>query len=345
MLYKKRINYSILFYSLSFYFHFALSVLFLPIYVYIYVAINKTDRIVINTSKGVLLVFPYLIYLYQNVHRQSPEVKNYEDLKRQFILTYQNHLYPFVFENGRFVELNVFFKNLPQIGVLIFMVFIFYLLNKNKDIKFLGIVSFVSLIFLFYIFAMYLFPFSNFVLLHPFRFVTFFSISIFVFLSVHINKYLKTYDKSLSTICILIIFLTVNQPLVNPQVDSNYTKYFTDKDLKFAKTILTPDELVNFLSGQEIDLILTPLTNTQSIFNDLEMRTGIPNYVNLLHIPLNINELSEWNERKTKLNSFYNEKCEVFDNYSNFLFVDYVKNNQCGELIRSFDGYYLYSRK
>ena len=78
-------------------------------------------------------------------------------------------------------------------------------------------------------------------------------------------------------------FLTVNQPLVNPQVDSNYTKYFTDKDLKFAKTILTPDELVNFLSGQEIDLILTPLTNTQSIFNDLEMRTGIPNYVNLLH--------------------------------------------------------------
>ena len=28
-----------------------------------------------------------------------------------------------------------------------------------------------------------------------------------------------------------------------------------------------------------------------------------------------------------------------------FLFVDYVKNNQCGELIRSFDGYYLYSPK
>ena len=134
-----------------------------------------------DTSKGILLVFPYLIYLYQNIYRQSSEVKNYEELKRQFILTYQNHLYPFVFENGRFVELNVFFKNLPQIGVLIFMVFIFYLLNKNKDIKFLGIVSFVSLIFLFYIFAMYLFPFSNFVLLHPFRFVTFFNFNIYFF--------------------------------------------------------------------------------------------------------------------------------------------------------------------
>ncbi len=344
-LYKRRINFSILFYSLSFYFHFAMSVLFLPVYIYIYIVINKTHRIVMNTSKGILLVFPYLIYLYQNIYRQSSEVKNYEELKRQFILTYQNHLYPFVFENGKFVELNLFFKSLPQIVLIIFIVFILYLLNKNKDIKFLGILSFVSLIFLFYIFVMYLFPFSDFVLLHPFRFVTFFSISIFIFLSVYLDKYSELYEQSLSIVCILIIFLTVNQPLINPQVNSNYTKYFTDKDLKIEKTISTPDELVNYLSVQEVDLILTPLTNTQSIFNDLEMKTGIPNYVNLLHIPLNINELNEWNERKTKLNSFYNEKCEVFDDYSNFLFVDYVNNNQCGELVKSFDGYYLYSRK
>ena len=192
---------------------------------------------------------------------------------------------------------------------------------------------------------MYLFPFSDFVLLHPFRFVTFFSISIFIFLSVYLDKYSELYEKSLSIVCILIIFLTVNQPLINPQLNSNYTKYFTDKELKFEKTISTPDELVNYLSVQEVDLILTPLTNTQSIFNDLEMKTGIPNYVNLLHIPLNINELNEWNERKTKLNSFYNQKCEVFDNYSNFLFIDYFNNNQCGELVKSFDGYYLYSRK
>lgn len=345
-LYSKKINYSLIFYSMSFYFHFALSTLFLPIYIYIYIASEKYTRLLKDSLMGVILTLPMSIYLFIINYSSRELDQDYAILNQKFIYTISNHLYPFIFENGQFKEINqIHFREGFLVLSLYILVLIFLKLFviKSKDFL-LDLTIFNSIVFIFYIAIIFFFPFSDFVLLHPFRFVTFFAISIFLFVILKAKLINNNYKILINFIALLIISNNVIQSLNLYEDSKVYKNYFNEYN-NVEKTITSPPELEAYLSNKDVSLFLTPAFNTQSIFNDVEYVLNVPTYVSYFHIPLNINSLNTWEYRLKNLEEFYKGDCERFDELLPIHFIDYNRNNECGDLIKSFKGYYLYIRR
>ena len=154
-----------------------------------YLAFKKLQKINFFKSviAGVIVVLPITYnILVGEFGVSSNEIKN--QMFKLITVRLPHHFYPFIFEDGKFLKINPYWNNSLRL-LLIFLTFVFILnyLMKKKNLI-LNTLVFTSFIILSYLGIIYLFPFSSFVVTHPWRIISLFMVLLVTYLLTQLNK-------------------------------------------------------------------------------------------------------------------------------------------------------------
>ena len=86
------------------------------------------------------------------------------------------------------------------------------------------------------------------------------------------------------------------------------------------------------------------LGSKNSYLNSLEIKTNIPIYATYKFNTFFVKDTKDWKERLDKLENFYFENCEIFEDFENYVFIDYKPKNICGNLIGKYGDYFLFEK-
>ncbi len=318
-------------YGLSFYFHYASSIILSPVIGYLaFKKLQKKDFFK-SVIAGVIVVLPITYnILVGEFGVSSNEIKN--QMFKLITVRLPHHFYPFIFEDGKFLKINPYWNNSLRL-LLILLTFVFilnYLMKKKSSI--LNTLVFTNFIILSYLGIIYLFPFSSFVVTHPWRIISLFMVLLVTYLVKQFNKT----NLFIPKVFFLSIFLYFNFFNIE-QAASNF--YHPENKAE------TSDKIINKLNELQPELLIIPAykqEHMQSPFLDIELKTSIPTYATYKFTPVKISSYNVWEERIQKISNFYEGNCNEFDQSLNAFFLDLNETNPCGTVVFKDRKVYLY---
>lgn len=333
--YVKELNKSCFFYLLSFYFHASVAVVIFPVYFYLQIKKFKFNKLIKSNFISFIFALPLILNLLNyNEFREFTKnnVLTESNKINMIVERVPHHLYPF----NRIGEFGLQINNQWKPGfasMLCLTLILLFIKNKKYfQNEILDVAIFSSFIFWMYSFIVFIFPFSQFTLLFPFRIGSIFLIFLYLYICLCIQDY--EYKFTNIGITFLITFLLL-QSFSNIQNDY----YFDELELK------NDPKLNIFLDNSNIELLILPLYESSSIkstLNFIEYETGIPTYVSWKFNAHNIRDISIWRDRIEKVSNFYNKNCKEFKNYGEVFFIDYKKTSPCGELVYELREIYVF---
>lgn len=333
--FEKQINKSCFFYILTFYFHASVAVVTFPIYFYLQLKYIKFEKVFKSNFISFLLTLPLIISLLsQNLFSEMDEnsILIRSNLINMIVERAPHHLYPFNKLEMKYFEINTQWR-FGFILMLVLTILLFFLkyFQKYQD-EVLDIVIFLTYIFWIYSTLVFLYPFSQFTMLFPFRIGSVFLIFIYLFFSKFVSN---LHNNSINIGVIFIITILLSQLFVYRQND-----YYFD-ELKYNKNT----ELVDFIIDAQPSLLILPLYESSSMrssLNFLELETSIPTYVTWKFNAYNIRDISVWRDRLISVEKFYDENCNEFIEYGEVYFIDYNQESKCGEIVFKSDNIYVF---
>lgn len=331
----KENNYiSIIFYSIAVYFHLALAVVLLPLYLYLYSKYIK--KFILFDLKSTLLSIsmglPLFWFLFVNNNflnsTQSSVINRYLIKER-----IPHHVYPFIGSDNGKLFINPEFG--WRIGYLkLFVIFSFIVLLNYffkaymKNSLFL-IVRFLFVTILIYSVVVFFFPYSNFVILTPFKITTYFIIfSLLYFMSLTSNYLyskklnLNRYDNLFYIgLCFYLLFTTTFTLDQNIRVNNDKLSY--DPSFNEINVDIDNLELLEFVNNSPLEVIIFP--NKPMYYNDflwsLEIYSKIPTYANYKFSPTTGDDFFTWRDRLLKIETFFSGNCDAIDGVSVIYYV------------------------
>ena len=326
--YKRNLLWSCFFYLLTLYFHASVAIVTFPVYIYIQLKKFELKNILTFNFVSFLFSLPLIINLmrqnlFSNMSIDSDIINS--NLINMIKVRAPHHLYPFDKYSENLISINdQWIFGIAVMASILF--FLFYLrLKLNTHNELLDISIFISIIFWIYLLIVFIFPFSQFTMLFPFRIGSIFLIFFYLFICSYISNVNIPILNFVSIVISLFVFL---QGFTNVQNDY----YFDELNTKIDS------EILDFVSENEIDILLLPLYDSgsmKSTLNFIEYETQVPTYATWKFNAYNIRDISIWRERIDKLRNFYGGDCTEFANFSNIFFVEIDKDSDCGSLIFS----------
>ena len=326
--YKRNLLWSCFFYLLTLYFHASVAIVTFPVYIYIQLKKFELKNILTFNFVSFLFSLPLIINLmrqnlFSNISIDSDLINS--NLINMIKVRAPHHLYPFDKYSDNLISIN----DQWIFGIMVMALFLFFLVylrtKLNTQNELLDISIFISIIFWIYLLIVFVFPFSQFTLLFPFRIGSIFLIFFYLFACSYISNVNKPILNFVSLVISIFVFL---QGFTNVQND-----YYFDE----LNTKVDP-EILNFVIKNEIYILLLPLYDSgsmKSMLNFIEYETKVPTYATWKFNAYNIRDISIWRERIDKLSNFYDGDCTEFANFSNVYFVGYDKDSNCGSLVFS----------
>lgn len=346
----KKYNYiSIIFYSFTVYFHLALAVVLLPLYLYLYSKYNKKFILfdLRSTLLSIFMALPLFWFLFVNNNylrsTQSRVINRYLIKER-----IPHHVYPFIgTDNGDY------FIN-PEFGwrtgyLKLFIIFSFVVLlnyffkSYMKNSLFL-IVRFLFITILIYSVVVFFFPYSNFVILTPFKITTYFIIfGLLYFMSLTSNYLyskkinLNRYDNLFYIgLCFYLLFTTTFTLDQNFKLSNDKLSY--DPSFNEINVDIDNLEVLEFFNYSPSEVIIFP--NKPIYYNDflwsLENYSEIPTYANYKFSPIIGNDFFTWRDRLFKIETFFSGNCDAIDGVSVIYYLIINKDDTetiCGSAV------------
>ena len=331
--YKENLNTSFILYTISFLFHFGVSIVNFPIYFYVLLRKFKTKDIFKYGFFYIIALSPFIFSLLR-----EQGVKNESNTFYYIVERSPHHLYPFIRENNEILE---FSSQEWSTGLLFFsLVFVISFLvkrylreNQFNDIGSLTIAT--GLVCIANLLIAYFFPFSRYILLHPFRTFSVFTFFSTIFLIQSGITIFNKYDFELKPKVYLIILWIVIFPT-----------YFLD-DSKYYYSNLSEYQAAEskyYIKNKNPEvLIINPYAYT-AFWSGFESDYQIPTYLIRKYTPNNLSKMDIYLERLDELVRFYDGDCDALNHLPDFLYVDKVENNPCGELVYSEYNFYIYEK-
>lgn len=331
--YKENLNISFIFYTISFLFHFGVSIVNFPIYFYVLLRKFKIKDIF---KYGLFYFITLSPFIFSLLKEQG--VRNQSNTFYYIVERSPHHLYPFIRENNEVLK---FSSQEWSTGLLFFsLVFIVSFLvqkyfrgNQFNDIGSLTIAT--GLVCIANLLIAYFFTFSRYILLHPFRTFSLFTFFSTIFLIQSGISIFKKYKFELKPTIYLIIFWIAVFPTYflddSKYYYSNLSEYQAAESKYYIKNknpevlIINPYAYIAFWSGFESDY-------------------QIPTYLIRKYTPNNLSKMDIYLERLDELVRFYDGDCDALNHLPDFLFVDKVEGNTCGELVYSEYNFYIYEK-
>lgn len=363
---------SIVLYTLAAYFHLALAVLLVPLFIFL--NYKFTEKFIIYDIKQLFLVFslnlPFLYWILINQLNYKNNFYNYEQNKYFIATRAPHHLYPFLKEQGKVLSFN------PDFGwregfINLFLIYMLclsinYFKKSYSNTKLFEIVSFLFFTIIIYTLIVFYFPYSDFVILHPFKISSYFIVFSLLYIINFLNNYLNflVYKfESLQSVLFLflVLFIFVNSPFSlnkNFDIRENKLELIADKkqtvyNFEDIESIVIEKENLELLEKLKIykpDVILFPedISKNHNFLYLIEAYSGIPTYVSFKNSPIISNDFQEWEKRILNKEAFYSGACNSIENVKNIIYLVSNKNqndHKCGEIIFKNELYSVYEYK
>ena len=183
-----------------------------------------------------------------------------------------------------------------------------------------------------YVATIYLFPFSTFVTVHPWRIISLF----FVLLITHVLLLANKTNSLLIKSFFIAIFLYYNFFTIE-RAAANF--YYPENNAQ------TSPSIINKIINLEPELLIIPAykqEHMKSPFLDIELKTSIPTYATYKFTPVKISSYNRWESRIQKIANFYDGNCNEFKENENVYFIDIKENNPCGNIVHQDQDVYIY---
>jgi len=331
----KKYNYiSIIFYSMTVYFHLALAVVLLPLYLYLYGKYIK-KFILFDLRPTLLSIFMglplfWFLFVTNNYSNstQSRVINRYYIQER-----IPHHVYPFIGSDNEEFFINPEFG--WRIGYLkLFVIFSFiillnYFFKSYMQNSLFLIVRFLFVTVLIYSVGVFFFPYSNFAILSPFKITTYFIIfSLLYFMSLISNYFyskkfnLNRYDNFFYIgLCFYLLFTTTFTLDQNFKLSNDKLSY--DPSFNEINVDIDNLEVLEFLNNTSSEVIIFP--NKPIYYNDflrsLEIYLEIPTYANYKLAPVTGDDFFTWRDRILKIETFFSGNCDAIDGVSVIYYV------------------------
>jgi len=357
ILYKKHYL-SIFCLVIATYLQFALSLILFPLYLYIFIKFSKFN--VKNSLKYFLyyglLCSPFIFWiLYKNFLYTN---LNKFELNKFYIETrHPHHLYPFINNHDSFVHVNPDFGwregFLKLLLIIIVVVVSKYLLNNIQNNDLFKIILFIYLLLFFYTCIVLLFPFSDFVILNPYKLSIYISIFFLIYLLDLVDKLIGKLRFNLNNFFKLSFYFLSIVFFISLPFDSHTHFEIKDhriyldsikKDAKIYTNEIDRRDVISFLKSEGSDVLIFKDVNSE-FFLLLEAYTNLPTYVSYKFVPTNKIYLNEYITRLGEKNSFINGDCTVLDEFNKILYISQNKNDEvftCGIKVFNNDMYTIY---
>ena len=208
-----------------------------------------------------------------------------------------------------------------------------------------------------YSFFVYFFPYSNFVILHPFKITSYFVIFVLLFCFKFLTNFIIDKDIEFKKFTIVMfVFLSIHT-FANTSFYLSKNFEIKESNLIFIPTyndiVLDSDnlELINFLKTRNSDVLLIPdkINKNHDFLMLIEAYSGLPTYALFKFSPINEEYFTVWHNRILKKELFFEGFCDSIEEVNQILYLTYNSNqnqNNCGELIFKNNNYsvFLYSR-
>jgi hypothetical protein len=349
---------SIIFYSAVAYIHLALAIVFLPLYLYL----NRKylEKFIFIDFKSfalsLTLSLPLLWVIYDRF-KNFQSTNNIEINRYLIIERAPHHLYPFITPENKEFILNPDFgwaagyRNL-FIGFAIVLL-LNYFFKNYADKNLFQIIRFLFFITIMYSFFVYFFPYSNFVILHPFKITSYFVVFVLLFCFKFLSNFFIDKDIEFKKFTIVIfVFLSIH-------TFTNTSFYLSNNfEIKESNLIFIPNyhdivldsdnlELINFLKTRNSDVLLIPeeINKNHDFLMLLEAYSGLPTYALSKFSPTNEEDFTVWRNRLLKKELFFEGICDSIKEVNQILYLSYNSNqnqNNCGELIFKNNNYSIF---
>ncbi len=328
--YVNKLNLSLLSFTISFLFHFGVSIVNFPIYFFVLIKNYEFKKII---KFGLIYFLSLIPFIFSLLSEQG--VLNRTNTIYYISERSPHHLYPFLRQKNEILQ---FSSQDWSFGLLLFcLIFIAVLfvkkyvaVNSFEDLAGLTIVS--GIICVVNLVVVYLFPFSRYVLLHPFRTFSFFTFFSTIYLVAAFTTLFIKYINFNNFSLVLIMWFTF------------FFSYFLD-DSKYYYSNLNQYQAseTRYLINQKIPpvLIINPYAYT-AFWSGFEPDYQIPTYLIRKFTPNNLSKMDIYLERLEELVDFYDGDCKSLDHLSDFIFIDNKGENNCGELIYTENNFYTY---
>ena len=317
-------------YVLCFFFHFGVAIVNFPLFIFLVLYQNKLSNSLVTGLPYFLITLPYGLSIYNRGNSASFSNVEYYIRNRS-----PHHLLPFSKDSGMVFNFSTFewLYGFIQLSTLFVLVIVLRMVFKQNNLLFeMSLVSGVT-IFL-YLLISYLFPINKFILLHPFRIVSLFTLFSFIFIiNLIITNLLNSSVLKSKFLVPLFVLIAV-------------TNLFTKDDMKYYYSNLSEYSgvhAINFVRSQEPSIFITPTKSYKSFWAGFEYRTGIPTYVIEKFTPNNLDGMTLYLERLEAVENFYKGECESLSKLSDFYFVDKVNNNSCGSIVYEEKNFNIYT--
>ena len=353
---------SIIFYSAVAYIHLALAIVLLPLYLYL----NKKylKKFIFSDLKSstfsLTLSLPVLWFIYDRF--KNFQSANNIEINRYFVIERApHHLYPFITPENKVFTLNPDFgwaagyKNLFIVFAIVLLLNHFFKNYADKNL--FQIIRFLFFITIMYSFFVYFYPYSNFVILHPFKITSYFVIFVLLFCFKFLSNFFidKNIEFKKFTI-VIFVFLSIHT-FANTSFYLSNNFEIKQSNLKFIPTFddtaLDSDnlELIKFLNTKNSDVLLIPdeINKNHDFLMLIEAYSGLPTYALFKFSHINEEDFAVWRNRLLKKELFFEGFCDSIEEVNQILYLTYNSNqnpNNCGELIFKNNNYsvFLYSR-
>ena len=321
---KKYIFASFMF-SLSAYFQLAAFVVWLPFIGILYLK-NTNVKTIFKTSVLVVfftspLLYTLLVNNYINITEQKIKISSLDYIITKYM---RNHVYPFVFEDNKFKNINSDwnddFLNIGLFFLLLLIISFLFRFEKNTQLL---MVQISAGILLTYLILNFIFPVNSFILLQPYKIITLIALLLNLFLTSEINK--RNFKSGFVLFIILISLFGFNNRIYD--FSSNNIK-----DQNFNSSIV----LQNMIIDTNTSVVVLPLYDNGSVQSellDLEIKLGIDSYVSFKYFPQTIKDTAQWIERIDLIKRFYDGECQVLSFLDDFIFIYDQDTHPCGEFL------------
>ena len=330
-----KLRYAALCFIFAAYFQLAAFIIWLPIIAIIYIYTVSFKEIVLTSTTVVVATSPLLYSLYVSNFLNVISENEIQENLIYLITTYMpNHMYPFVFENTKFIKINPDwlddFRNILFFVLLTFTLSFYKRWVNNSIFRLIQINTLILLIFLL---INFLFPISTFMVLSPYKIISALAVLLNVLIVIEMNS--KNTDQSLAiSFIILVIFTFTN--LSNDLTKPSYiqTKQFT--------TTESFKEEVQSLSAPVLILPLIDNGSVQSELLDLEIFLDVDTYVSYKYFPQIMEDISTWKIRINNLHRFYEGECDALNEINTFFYISNDTNSKCGMYEKTISDYKFY---
>ncbi len=331
--YKQNLNISFIFYTISFLFHFGVSIVNFPIYFYVLLRKYKIKDIF---KYGLFYIITLSPFIFSLLREQG--IKNQNNTIYYIVDRSPHHLYPFIRENSEILKFSsqewsnglLFFS---LVFIISFLVQMYFRENQFSDIGSLTI--FTGLVCLVNLLIAYFFPFSRYILLHPFRTFSLFTFFSTIFLIQSGISIFKKYKLKIKPRIYLIIFWIAVFPT-----------YFLD-DSKYYYSNLSEYQAAEskyYIQNKNPEVLIINPYAYRAFWSGFESDYQIPTYLIRKYTPNNLSKMDIYLERLDELVRFYDGDCDALNHLPNFLYVDKVESNPCGELVYSEYNFFIYKK-